>query len=96
MAADQRVSKRPVQQEVTRQVQDSVGHLVNSLWCFLHRKHGQTDVLQAETRDVLLKFTETKPEAVQIRSSLMEREKITRICCARLFCTGSTRSEFTR
>lgn len=48
VAVDQRVSEHPVQQRVTGQVQDAVGHLVNSLWSTGRGKHRQTDVLRLE------------------------------------------------
>lgn len=83
MAADQRVSEGPVQQEVPRQVQDPVGHLVDPLGCFLHGEHGQTDVLKPHTDFIsfilLLTFTETKPEAAPIRSAL--RKQILLLSC---------------
>lgn len=41
--------KSPVQQRITGQVQDSVGHLVNPLWSLGWREHGKADVLQLET-----------------------------------------------
>lgn len=46
VAVDKRVSKDPVQQRVTRQVQDSVGHLVDPLGPAGRREHGQADVLR--------------------------------------------------
>lgn len=46
MAVDKRVSKHPVQQEVPRQVQDSVGHLVDPLRPAGRREHVEANVLQ--------------------------------------------------
>lgn len=46
VAVNERVSKHPVQQEVTRQVQDSVGHLVDPLRSLGRREHVEADVLQ--------------------------------------------------
>ncbi len=49
VTADERVSKHPVQQEVPRQVQDSVGHLVDPLWSTRWGEHVEADVLQIHT-----------------------------------------------
>lgn len=46
VAADQRVSKSPVQDWVSGQVEDSMAHLVDPLWSLLRREHGQTYVLK--------------------------------------------------
>lgn len=50
VAVDKRVSKNPVQQRVTRQVQDSVGHLVDPLGSAGRGEHGEADMLPITRR----------------------------------------------
>lgn len=52
VTVDKRVSKHPVQQEVPRQVQDAVGHLVDPLGSAGRREHVEADVLSITHKSV--------------------------------------------
>ena len=72
MTADQAMSKRGVQKDVTLQVQATLRHLVHPRWATLWREHWEADVLKDVDVDELNR--QHRAVNVEVNQTLKNRE----------------------